>query len=227
MKRGFLVPVLILALTAAFFIDKFSPFSSPNQFTGTLETTEHNVGARVAGRVTSVLFTEGQKVKKDQLLATLERFEQTKKDYERTGEIFAKGGLSEQALEQARLTFEDQQVLSPVNGEVLIKVHESGEVVSAGTAVAVIADLSKQWVKIFVPEGQINRLRIGQEASVHLDGLKEDKIGHVTFIAAQAEFTPRNVQTPEERVTQTFAVKVNLDNPGELRPGVAAEVTFK
>ena len=203
------------------------PFAPALKFTGTLETTEHNVGARVAGRVAEVFVKEGEKVKRGQLLATLDRFEQAQKDYARAQKIFAKGGLSEQALEQAQWTLDDQQILAPVDGEVLLKVHESGEVVSAGATVAVIADLSRQWVKIFVPEGQINRLRMGQKAWVRMDGLRDAKSAHVTFIAVQAEFTPRNVQTPEERVTQTFGVKVSLEDPGTLRPGVAADVTFE
>ena len=198
------------------------------KFTGTLEATEHNVGARVAGRITDLLIDEGSKVKKGDLIAKLDRFEQAERDYLRAKGTFEKGGLSAQTLELAKLAYEDQQILSPVDGEVLIKVREKGEVVAAGSPVAVIGDLSKLWVRIFVPEGQINRVHIGEDADVALDGLKQTYRGHITFIATQAEFTPRNVQTPEERITQTFAVKVTLENlESNLRPGVAADVVLK
>ena len=82
-------------------------------------------------------------------------------------------------------------------------------------------------MKIFVPEGQINRVTLGDLATLRFDGLNRTYAGHVSFIAPKAEFTPRNVQTPEERITQTFAIKIALDDPDpSLRPGVAADVTM-
>jgi len=73
----------------------------------------------------------------------------------------------------------------------------------------------------------INRVHMDQPALVHFDGLPQSFKGRVSFIAVKAEFTPRNVQTPEERMTQTFAVKVRLqDPPAYLRPGVSADVTL-
>ena len=81
---------------------------------------------------------------------------------------------------------------------------------------------------IFVPEGMINTVRMNQPARVRVDGIKEVFPGQVSFISPEAEFTPRNVQTPEERITQGFAVKVTLDHPPEfLRPGVAGNVVFE
>ena len=69
---------------------------------------------------------------------------------------------------------------------------------------------------------------MNQKARIQVDGVDKELTGHVTFIDTQAEFTPRNVQTPEERATQTFAVKIGLENPPQaLHPGVAADVYFK
>ena len=66
-----------------------------------------------------------------------------------------------------------------------------------------------------------------QKATLHFDGIQESFKGHISFIAHQAEFTPRNVQTPEERITQTFAVKVKIEEPPDyLRPGVSCDVTL-
>jgi HlyD family secretion protein len=198
---------------------------SLQKFTGTLEFTEHGVGARVAGRLSSLRVDEGDEVKQNQLIATLERYDQTKRDYERISKLVHQGGATQQAVEQAGLTFEDQQIASPVEGVVLTKIHESGEVVATGSPVVVIGDRKKIWIKIFVPEGVINRVRMNQPATLKFDGLDQLFKGHVSFIAPKAEFTPRNVQTEEERVTQTFAVKVTLDEvESYLRPGVTAEV---
>ena len=195
------------------------------KFSGTLEWTEHALGARGAGRLASVSVDEGQEVKKGQAIATLDRFDQARKDYERTRQLYEDGGATRQELEHAALARDDQEIVSPLDGIVLVKVSETGEVVAAGAPVVVIGDRQDIWVKIFVPEGVINRIRAEQPAHVRLDGIKEDFAGHVSFIAPRAEFTPRNVQTQEERVTQTFAVKVRLDRPPEyLRPGVSADV---
>jgi len=192
---------------------------------GTLEMTEHEVGMPVPGRLSQLLVDEGDEVKKGQLLASLDRFEQNQRDYERQASLLARGGGNQQAVEQAELAMKDQRALAPVDGVVLTKVHETGEVVSSNSPVLVLGDRSKLWVRIYIPEGYVNRVAMGQEATVRFDGLKRDFKGHVIFISPTAEFTPRNVQTPEERVTQTFALKVSLDSiESYLRPGVAADV---
>ena len=197
------------------------------KLSGTLELTEHAVGARVPGRLTTLLVDDGDVVRQGQLLGTLDRFEQAKRDYDRITQLFEQGGATQQQVEQAGLALEDQRVVSPVDGVILLKVHESGEVVAAGGPIVKIGDRQKVWVKVYVPEGAINRVSLGQAATVRLDGLKQSLKGHVTFIAPKAEFTPRNVQTSEERVTQTFAVKVTLDALEPfVRPGVAADVTL-
>ena len=100
---------------------------------GTLEMTEHSVGARVPGRLDTLSVDDGADVTKGQVLATLDRFAQTKKDYDRMRTLFEQGGAMQQAVEQAQLAVDDQQVVSPVDGVVLLKVHEPGEVVAAGS----------------------------------------------------------------------------------------------
>ena len=205
-------------------------WNEPGQetFSGTLEVNEHVLGAKVAGRVMSLNVDEGSTVKKGELLATLDRYVQLKKDYDRAVEMFNQGGGDHQSVEYAQLAMEDQTVISPVDGVVLVKVHDVGEVVGSGSAVVVVGDRSRYWVKIFVPERYINRVHMGEQAKAKFDGLNEEFSGRVSFIASQAEFTPRNVQTAEERILQTFAVKVDIDHPPEfLRPGVACDVKIK
>ena len=205
-----------------------SPGSQHLKFSGTLELTEHSTGAKATGRLTSVLVDEGDHVRPRQLIATLDRFEQAKKDYERTQQLVKQGGATQQSLEYAQLSMEDERVVSPVDGIVLMKIHEAGETVAAGNPVVVIGDRGKLWVRVYIPQSLINRVKVEQAVDIQLDGLKETFPGHVRSIAPRAEFTPRNVQTPEERITQTFAVKVVIDHPpGYLRPGVAADVFLK
>ena len=100
--------------------------------------------------------------------------------------------------------------------------------VAAGSPLLVIGDSAALWVRVYVPEGQVNRVTLGQPAEVRFDGIERAFKGHVSFVAPKAEFTPRNVQTAEERVTQAFAVKVLLDErDARLRPGVAADVLLR
>ncbi len=196
-------------------------------FSGTMELTEHVLGAKVAGRLVTLNVDEGDFVKKGQLLATLDRFEQSKKDYDRTAVLLKNGGANQQSLEYAQLTMEDQEVVSPIDGVVLIKDVETGEIIPQGGGVVVIGDMHDQWLKIYVSEDMVHQLSLNQQASIFVDGAKQPYKGHVTFIADKAEFTPRNVQTPEERVTQTIAVKITVDDPDEnLHAGVAADVRF-
>ena len=196
-------------------------------FSGTMELTEHVLGARVAGRLGNLFVNEGDFVKKGQLLATLDRFDQSKKDLARVSVLYKNGGANRQSWEYAQLTMEDQQIVSPIDGVVLMKDVETGEIVPAGGGVVVIGDTRDQWVKIYVSEDMVHGLSLHQPADIFVDGRKQPYKGHVTFIANKAEFTPRNVQTPEERVTQTIAVKITVDSPdANLHAGVSADVRF-
>jgi len=217
----------LIMITLALFLAGCSNHSKDMSFSGTLEITEHVLGVKVPGRISTVDIKEGDMVKAGQVLATLDRYAQAKKDAERTDVLYKSGGANTQAVEYAQLSLEDQEVVSPIDGVVLVKTVESGETVAAGAGVVVVGDVKDQWVKIFVPEGAINRLTMNQAATVSFDGNSKTYQGHVSFIAIKAEFTPRNVQTAEERVTQAFAVKVSLDQPdANLHAGVAADIKF-
>ena len=196
-------------------------------FSGTMEMTEHVLGVKQAGRLTTLNVKEGDTVKKGQLLATFDRYEQDKRDLARVQVLYKNGGANQQNLENAQLTLNDQEIIAPLNGIVLVKSAETGEIIPAGGGVVVVGDPSDQWVKIFVSEDLIHHLSINQAATISVDGSDKTYQGHVSFIADKAEFTPRNVQTPEERVTQTFAIKIALDDADiNLHAGVAADVKF-
>jgi multidrug resistance efflux pump len=196
-------------------------------FSGTMEMTEHVLGVKGSGRLVNLFVKEGDHVHQGQLLATFDRFEQNKKDYARVDVLYKSGGANQQSLENAQLAMEDQEVIAPLNGIVLVKSAETGEIIPAGGGVVVVGDPSDQWVKIFVSEDLMHQLSINQTATITVDGSNKTYKGHVSFIADKAQFTPRNVQTPEERVTQTFAVKIAVDDADEnLHAGVAADVKF-
>jgi membrane fusion protein YbhG len=127
------------------------------------------------------------------------------------------------AMSQAQLGY--TVLRSPQAGVVLRKHVEPGEIVAAGTPVVTIADLDNIWVKIYIPEPQLGRVKLGQAAEVTTDSYRGKVYrGKVTFINSEAEFTPKNIQTPEERVKLVFAAKIGLENPNqELKPGMPAD----
>lgn len=135
---------------------------------------------------------------------------------------------AEAALSLARLNLEKTVVRAPGDGTVSVLPAEAGELVLPGAPVAVVADLSRFWVRVYLPVTELGRVKVGQAAEVQVDPYPRKVFrGRVASIASEAEFTPRNVQTRKERVNLVFAVKVTLDDPeGLLRPGLPADVDF-
>jgi HlyD family secretion protein len=120
----------------------------------------------------------------------------------------------------------DTVLFAPISGVILRKNVELGETLSPGTPVFTIGDLENPWVKVYVKENRLGQVKLGQKADVKVDSFKDKTYdGTVTFISSEAEFTPKNVQTEEERVKLVFGVKIKVKNEnGELKPGMPADV---
>lgn len=134
----------------------------------------------------------------------------------------------EQAVARVRLAgkkLEDAVVVSPVDGIVTLRAVEEGEMVSTGTAIVRISVLERVRLVIYIREADLGRIALGREAQVKIDTYPDRVFpGRVIYISPTAEFTPKNVQTLEERVKLSFAVKVEVENPGgELKPGMPAD----
>ena len=122
----------------------------------------------------------------------------------------------------------DANVLSPISGLVTQKLVDAGEIVARGTPLVVITDLDHAWANLFVPEPTIPRVMLGQAATVFTDAGGPGIDGKVTFISPRAEFTPRNVQTAEERSKLVYRIKVSVDNrPGILKLGMPVDAELK
>ncbi len=117
------------------------------------------------------------------------------------------------------------RLLAPLAGVVLVKNAEVGEFVVPGSAVVTLGDITKPWLKAFINENDLGRVKLGQKVSVTTDSYPgKIYVGKIIFISAEAEFTPKNVQTAKERVKLVYRIKVSLDNPQfELKPGMPAE----
>lgn len=109
---------------------------------------------------------------------------------------------------------DDTLAASPVDGVVLVKSVEPGEVVAAGTSIVTIGDLDRPWLRAYVPERDLGRVQLGQKVKLTTDSFPgKEYWGRVTFIASEAEFTPKQIQTPEERVKLVYRLKIEVDNP--------------
>ncbi len=135
------------------------------------------------------------------------------------------------ASAEARVAQLDQQlkdaaVTSPVAGVVTEKVSERGELLARGTVIAVVTDLANPWLTVYVAEPDVPRLRVGQEVEVITDAGDRRK-GRLAYVSPEAEFTPKNVQTRDERVKLVYRLKVTLPNSdGLFKPGMPAEARF-
>jgi HlyD family secretion protein len=117
------------------------------------------------------------------------------------------------------------EVLAPLDATVLTKAVEEGEVVTAGKPLLLLGDLEHPWIKIYVTANEVGRIKLGAPARILVDGFPGRAFrGTVTWIADQAEFTPKNIQTREERVNLVYAVKISIANPERLlKAGMTAD----
>jgi HlyD family secretion protein len=179
--------------------------------------------------------------------STAAALEKAVKDFDRARMLFSKEAIPSQqmdaataAVDMARAQFEqagaalrttevrlkDTILYALSDGLVLKKNVEIGETVAAGIPVLTIGDLENPWVKIYVQERRLGLVKIGQQAEITTDSYpKKVYRGTVSTISSEAEFTPKNVQTQEERVKLVFGVKVQVKNENsELKPGMPADV---
>ncbi|MGD0336561.1 MAG: efflux RND transporter periplasmic adaptor subunit [Candidatus Omnitrophota bacterium] len=126
-------------------------------------------------------------------------------------------------LARTRLGFAD--LASPLDGFVLVKSAEAGEVVQAGTTVFTAVDLHDIWLTAYINETDLGRVKLNQSAEIKTDTYpKKAYKGYISFISQEAEFTPKQIQTTEERVKLVYRVKIKVDNTAlELKPGMPAD----
>ena len=235
---------------------KISLGSAEIEASGTVEVTEVDVASKIAGRVVTIPVEEGDEVKENQTVVTLAydelepqrlsaraTLDNAQRNYDRAKALFATGSVSRQtydnaltALTNAKSQYEyivaniSNAVLpSPIAGTVLKKNLEKGELAFPGTPILTLGDLGKPWMRIYLPETQIGRVRLGQSATIRVDSFPDRTFtAKITSIANKAEFTPKTVETKEDRVKLVFAVKLLIENPGAmLKPGMPADAVIQ
>jgi HlyD family secretion protein len=177
------------------------------------------------------------------------QYDKAERDHERYALLYRDGVIASQQMDAAKTSYDvavsqlqlfraslrtaevrlkDSVMFAPLTGVVLRKNVEVGETVGAGTIRLTIGDLDTPWVKVYVKEDELGAVKLGQKADVMVDSFPNKRYeGIVTYISSDAEFTPKNVQTREERVKLVFGVKISVQNQNnELKPGMPADVVI-
>ena len=200
-----------------------------------MQTREHD---RIARLHAEGIVSQGERDRLDNLLAnaragrdqTAAGLDQLREGF-RIEEIESARAELQRAsadLDLAELDLARCQLFAPAAGRVLSKSREPGEMVAPGTPIVTLGDLSRPWVNVYVGERDLGKVRLGMAAQVTVDSFPDRPFpGKVTFIAERAEFTPKNIQTPDERVKLVYRVKVEVETRDEaLKPGMPADTVL-
>jgi len=207
-------------------------------YAGTIEATEVDLSSRLTSVISAFPAKEGRTVRQGEVLVNLACEDQklaadiAAKDFKRAVELRRTGSLPQESYDRTLNKREDADlrlgwcsVASPIDATVLATYHEPGELVNPGTRLLTLADLREVWALVYVPETLLYKLKPGMEVEAELPEVKRTLRGSIDHINSEAEFTPKNVQTRQERTRLVFGVKVTFPNPDTLlKPGMTVEV---
>jgi HlyD family secretion protein len=218
---------------------------------GTIEATEVAVSPLTGGRIVSSTATEGVEVKSGDVLFRIDSSvadaqveqavagvnaakaarDQAKQDKKSTAEISAAQAQLDQARAQVKLAALQRSyctVVAPVDGTIVQVAMDAGENASPGKTLAVLARLDDLSVAVYVPESSIGQVVLGGSGTLAIDSQPGTFPCTITLVASQAEFTPSQVETKDQRVKLVYRVELTVSDPsGTLKPGMPADVTFE
>lgn len=237
-KKPVIIIVLVILILVGFFI-KRTFFPSEFFYAGTIEVTKVDIPARVTSVISTRLVNEGDKVQQGQVLMELacEDYKLAAniatENYNRALRLYRQGSEAKVTFDQVLnkkqeidLKIAWCKVTAPMNGSIFNKYHEPGEMVNPGTRLFTMANLQDIYAYVYVPQALVAKLKIGQAVTGILPELKNKEFqGNISHINEEAEFTPKNVQTREERTRLVFGIKISFNNQDAiLKPGMTLEV---
>ena len=239
MKKKLPLIVIVIAV-AAFAAWKFSK-RHEFLYAGTVEATYVDISPQLTTPIATVEVREGYPVKKGDTLVTLSAEDVrlaaqiAQRDYERGLRLKQSGTLPDEQFDKLRFKRDDaslrdswRTIVSPIDGTVVDRYREPGEMVNSSMKLLTLADLKNVWAYIYVPQAVMSRLKLNQDIAVTVPELDMEKInGRIEYIRPEAEFTPKNVQTREERTRLVFGVKVSFlgaNDDETLKPGMTIEM---
>jgi HlyD family secretion protein len=248
------VVVVILTLAVLYFevFRKLGQDGSRLEGSGTIEVTEIDISSKLAGRIITIARDEGEAVRHGEVLvriaydeldaqrlSVIANLNNAQRNMDRVRDLYKSGSVSKKdydnmetlyrmakaGYEQINAAIGNAVIASPIDGVVLEKNLEIGEIAFPGTPVLTVADIQDTWIKIYVSEPQLGQVKLGQKAIITVDSFPDRKFsGTVVSISNRAEFTPKTIQTKDERVKLMFAVKISVPNQDQsLKPGMPAD----
>ena len=247
------IVLLAVALGATlFFLFKDNGNENVVLGSGTIEATEVDVSLRLSGEILDIKVGEGDRVNKGDLLILVKAselqarrigaealYKEAMVNLRRIRNLYYANSISRMELDRAESSYlqaksqletidaslTDSKLEAPISGIVMTKNLEVGETAFPGVSVVTLADLAKVWIKIYVAEPVMGLINLGDEAKVMVDSYPGRVfLGKVIVISQEPEFTPKNVQTQEERTKLVFGVKIELENSDMfLKPGMPAD----
>ena len=144
-------------------------------------------------------------------------------------EARAEAAAARAARDEAQAAMAQTRIVAPLSGTVVTRAAEPGELVFPGTPLVVLVDLNRPYLRVYLPERDIGKVKLGDPARVYVDSFPGRPFdAAVTEVAKKAEFTPKDVHMPDERVTLVYSVKLEIGNPqGLLKPGMPADARIR
>ena len=234
-----IIPILLVVVLGGGGLVWWLLRPQPFFYAGTLEATEVTLSARVASVIAAITVKEGDSVAANQTLLTLAgedlklNADIAEKDFHRGQELFQGGSITQAAFDQYKFKRDQTHLMvdwctvsAPLGATVLHSYREVGEMVAPGTPLFVLGDLSEIWAFVYVEQPLLAHLALNQAVEGFLPEMPGRSFaGKLTLIRDEAEFTPKNVQTRDERSRLVYGVKIifaNLDRI--LKPGMTVEV---
>lgn len=214
---------------------------TPFHYSGVIEAVQVDVPARLNDLITDIYIDDGSPVKEGEVIARLECKDANlqaaiaEKEFKRAAQLLKTTAGSRENYDLKKHQFDAAvlhqswcEIKSPLTGKVLYKYYEPGEFIAAGRKLASVADFKNLDVWIYVPHDELARITIGGRVDGYLPETGQRFEGTVLSVNDQAEFTPKNVQTREERTRLVYGVKTRFVNDDKLtlKPGMTLEAEF-
>ena len=233
--------IIVIILVAGVGVAAYFKLRNGTEFlyAGTIEATEVDVSSRLFSMIAEMKAQEGDSVSEGEVLARLDcsdirlSADVAEKDFSRASSLFSEGSMAKEAYDRLKYKRDDAvlkldwcAIKSPLKGRVLYRYREPGEVVSPGTRLLTLADLGRLWAYVYVPHDLVVKLSVGMKVEGTLAEMPGRVFaGEISVINSEAEFTPKNVQTSQERTRLVYGVKIIFPNAdGVLKPGMSVEV---
>ena len=239
MKKRIIIAVVVLLILVIVALTFFR--STPFHYSGVAEAVSVDISARLSDTIQEILVEEGSPVTQGQVVARLTcdaanlKKEITQKEFNRAAQLLKTTAGSKENYDIKKHQYDEASLqqswctlTSPLNGQVLYKYYEPNEFISAGRKMLTVANLKELDVWVYVPHDELANLSIGQEVSGYLPEADKTFKGRILAINDQSEFTPKNVQTREERTRLVYGVKTRFENDENLtiKPGMTLETEF-